>query len=86
MPMQSHAIAPAAATLPLSEQDEFGAFVSYIEGLQERILREAEEIDGSGAKFVVDRWQRDPTDPHAGKQAFEGRDSCPGVHFLKWQK
>ena len=41
-------------------------FKDYILDLQRRIISAAEELDGSGARFVHDRWERDAADPNAG--------------------
>ena len=41
-------------------------FKDYILDLQRRIISAAEEMDGSGARFVHDRWDRDAADPNAG--------------------
>jgi coproporphyrinogen III oxidase len=48
--------AMAAATG--SSSADFGAFEKYVLDLQDRILTEAERLDGSGRKFERDRWSR----------------------------
>lgn len=42
------------------------AFEEFLLDAQQRILSEAEQLDGSGQKFIHDRWER-PGD-NAGKQ------------------
>eukprot|EP00197_Chlamydomonas_leiostraca_P011064 CAMPEP_0202880098 /NCGR_PEP_ID=MMETSP1391-20130828/34571_1 /ASSEMBLY_ACC=CAM_ASM_000867 /TAXON_ID=1034604 /ORGANISM="Chlamydomonas leiostraca, Strain SAG 11-49" /LENGTH=335 /DNA_ID=CAMNT_0049562549 /DNA_START=258 /DNA_END=1265 /DNA_ORIENTATION=- len=54
--------APSAASTDATFED----FVDYIQQLQSSILSGAEQLDGSGAKFVRDQWQRDPSDANAG--------------------
>lgn len=41
-------------------------FEEYILDLQRRITQQAEELDGSGARFEHDRWSRSPDNPNAG--------------------
>jgi coproporphyrinogen III oxidase len=41
-------------------QDDFAAFEAFIVNAQDRILREAEQLDGSGRVFLRDRWERGP--------------------------
>lgn len=57
--------APAAA--PTAQAVSFDDFEAYVLDLQKRILSEAELLDGSGQKFVHDRWERDAGNPNAGK-------------------
>ena len=42
------------------------SFEDYIVQLQEGIIDQTESLDGSGKKFVRDRWERNPTVPNAG--------------------
>ncbi|KAI8468310.1 MAG: coproporphyrinogen III oxidase [Monoraphidium minutum] len=48
--------AAAAAAAPSSA--DFKGFEAYVLDLQERILSDAEALDGSGKKFLRDRWSR----------------------------
>lgn len=41
-------------------------FEEYVVDLQRRIVQEAEELDGSGIKFVQDRWEREEGNENAG--------------------
>jgi coproporphyrinogen III oxidase len=43
---------------------DFEQFEQYLLGLQDRLLTSAEAMDGSGKKFLRDRWQRGSE--HAG--------------------
>jgi coproporphyrinogen III oxidase len=59
------AATPAAAESSTQQQQQqqqqgadFARFEAYVLDLQERIIAEAEALDGSGAKFVRDRWER----------------------------
>lgn len=48
----------AAAEQATAAAVDFGRFEQYVLALQERILSEAEQLDGSGKKFLRDRWSR----------------------------
>lgn len=52
----SEMAAPASTTATAG--GDFAAFEAYVLDLQERILSEAEALDGSGRTFVRDRWSR----------------------------
>eukprot|EP00798_Chlamydomonas_sp_ICE-L_P011603 gene11603-34307_t len=55
---------PAAKAAP--EEVDFEDFTKYIVATQESILQMAEQMDGSGKKFIRDKWERDPDNPNAG--------------------
>ncbi|PSC76177.1 coproporphyrinogen III oxidase [Micractinium conductrix] len=65
-------VAAAAASAEQQQQQQQqqratrASFEQYILDLQRRIIEDAEALDGSGAKFVHDRWERSPGDPNAG--------------------
>ena len=40
------------------------------------VEQDAEALDGSGAKFVHDRWERSPGDPNAGYGITSGEGPC----------
>jgi len=48
-------------------QTDFDGFEAYVLGLQRSIITRAEQLDGSGATFLEDRWQRNSANPGAGK-------------------
>jgi coproporphyrinogen III oxidase len=57
----------AAAHLPAPQgHDDFAAFEQFIVASQDRILREAEVLDGSGRTFLRDRWERPGGDKGEG--------------------
>eukprot|EP00667_Euglena_gracilis_P009783 EG_transcript_9948 len=52
-------------------------FETYVNDLQTAICAAVEALDGSGKKFCIDRWERDPTNPSAGygiTRVLEGGD------------
>lgn len=51
---------PAAASTAMqtSSSVDFARFEQYVLDLQDRILADAEQLDGSGTKFLRDRWSR----------------------------
>lgn len=59
------AAAPSTAAAAEAQVDA-AAFEEFLLDAQQRILSEAEQLDGSGQKFIHDRWER-PGD-NAGKQ------------------
>lgn len=59
------AAAPATAA---PAQVDAAAFEQFLLEAQKQILSDAEQLDGSGQKFVLDRWER-PGD-NAGKHHF----------------
>ena len=44
----------------------FDDFAEYILTTQNSILAASEELDGSGKKFIRDKWERDTGNPNAG--------------------
>lgn len=54
----SAASAAPASTSAAADSSDFASFERYVLDLQDRILSEAEAIDGSGKAFVRDRWSR----------------------------
>jgi hypothetical protein len=52
------AVAQDAAATAIGSDEDFKGFEKYVLDLQERILTEAEQLDGSGRKFLRDRWSR----------------------------
>jgi coproporphyrinogen III oxidase len=47
-------------------QDDFAAFERFVVDSQDRIIREAEQLDGSGRTFLRDRWERSPSSNGGG--------------------
>jgi hypothetical protein len=69
--------ARAVQVTPQRAATDFNDFEDYILTLQRNILSTAEQLDGSGAKFVADRWERGSADSNAGSRfaATRGRGS-----------
>lgn len=62
-------LATAPAAQMAGAEVAFAAFERYVLDLQERILSDAEALDGSGKAFVRDRWSR-------GSESAGERCSC----------
>eukprot|EP00983_Pelagomonas_calceolata_P113039 1159946-Pelagomonas_calceolata.AAC.10 len=45
---------------------DFAAFTEYVTTTQQGIIAAAEQLEGSGKRFMRDRWERDAGDPNAG--------------------
>jgi hypothetical protein len=70
----------AAATMGAREAEAFAGFEAYVLDLQERILGEAERLDGSGKTFVRDRWSRGSDNAGVcGARGGGGRWPCLGA-------
>lgn len=75
-----HCSTPCAAAVQQPPQAAVrDSFKDYILDLQQRIITAAEELDGSGAKFVHDRWSRDPSDSNAGFGITSGVHGAEGM-------
>lgn len=78
------AAAQQAATAESSSPVDFKGFEEYVLDLQERILTEAEQLDGSGKKFIRDKWSRgsDNAGARPGAQGAAGAllAACCGAH------
>jgi hypothetical protein len=67
--------APAASEVAAGADaagTDFQRFEQYVLGLQDRILAEAEELDGGGKRFVRDRWSRG-SDSEGGRPVIRER-------------
>lgn len=59
-PLGSVAAPSIENTTPVSKgSDEFNDFAKFLLSIQDEICRAAEQADGSGAEFCVDRWERE---------------------------
>lgn len=61
-----HVRTAVAPSLNLNAEEEFYAFEHAILDVQDKILRRAEALDGSGKEFLYDRWDRREGDANAG--------------------
>ena len=60
--------APAAAAVAgvTAVAGQTSTFEEFLLDTQQRIIQATEALDGSGARFVHDRWERSPGNPNAG--------------------
>eukprot|EP00798_Chlamydomonas_sp_ICE-L_P011601 gene11601-34305_t len=71
---------PAAQAAP--KEVDFENFTKNIVATQESILQMAkqmaEQVDGSGKKFIRDKWERDPENPNADLVTYLDEDMLIG--------
>ncbi len=77
----------AAQQLAASHASQFDDFADYILTTQAKILSDSEVLDGSGRKFVHDRWEREPGNANAGATRFAHAGRRPRARLARraWQ-